>query len=313
MKLHLKSLLLTMISVLAINQTSLAENIDYAKQDASKFGRVSAIQLENNITLRYLKAGKGEPLILLHTIRTQLDYFQYVIPELAKNYTVYALDLPGHGYSSVDTNASYDEPYLRKAVVSFIQKQDLKGVTLVGESIGGVLALTVTSALPERISRVVASNPYDYDTRYADGVRRGNGFANLILGSYSISGIGAVFAALENRLFLGLVLRGGLQNKSEMPGELLTELNSAGKREDYRYVERNVFENWESWGKARSLYSAVKAPVTLIYGDHDWSTSHERERTAKELGVTKVIKIENSGHFGFVDNPKNLAAIVLQN
>jgi len=36
----------------------------------------------------------------MHTIRTQLDYFQEVIPELAKLYTVYAVDLPGHGRSS---------------------------------------------------------------------------------------------------------------------------------------------------------------------------------------------------------------------
>lgn len=129
MKSHLKSLMLTMISVLAIGQTALAQSIDYAKQDASKIGQVADIQIERNLTLRYLKAGKGEPLILLHTIRTQLDYFQYVIPDLAKNHTVYALDLPGHGYSSIDTNASYDEPYLRKAVVSFIEKQNLKGVS----------------------------------------------------------------------------------------------------------------------------------------------------------------------------------------
>lgn len=313
MKSHFQNLLLTMISAFVINQTVLAESIDYTKQDISKIGQISDIQVANNITLRYLKAGKGEPLILLHTIRTQLDYFQYVIPALAKNHTVYALDLPGHGYSSIDTNASYDEPYLRKAVVSFIEKQDLKGVTLVGESIGGVLALTVASTLPERIGRVVASNPYDYDTRYADGVRRGNCFANFMLANYSIPVSGSIFAALENRLFLGMVLRGGLQNKSEMPDDLLTELNSAGKRKDYRYVERNVFDNWESWGKARSLYSGVKTPVTLIYGDHDWSTLQERERTAKELGVMKIITIENSGHFGFVDNSQNMVEIVLQN
>jgi pimeloyl-ACP methyl ester carboxylesterase len=110
-----------------------------------------------------------------------------------------------------------------------------------------------------------------------------------------------------------MVLRGGLQNKSEMPADLLTGLNSVGKRKGYRYVERNVFENWESWGKARSLYSGVKAPVTLIYGDHDWSTLQERERTAKELGGIKIITIENAGHFGFIDSSPKLVAIVLQN
>jgi pimeloyl-ACP methyl ester carboxylesterase len=282
-------------------------------QDLSRIGQVTEIQIDDKRTLRYLKAGKGDPLILLHTIRTQLDYFQEVIPMLAKHHTVYALDLPGHGYSSIDTKASYDEPYFRKAVVPFIEKLDLKGVTLVGESIGAVLALTVASSIPERISKVVASNTYDYDTRYGDGVRRGNFFANFVIGNYAIPILGAIFAALENWLFLGIAMRGGLRNKRWMPNALLTEFNRAGRRKGYRYVERNVFANWQSWGKARTLYSAVKAPVKLVYGDHDWSTLQERQRTAKELGNLNILTIENTGHFGFVDNPQKLVEIVLGN
>ncbi|CUV66061.1 conserved exported hypothetical protein [Sulfurovum sp. enrichment culture clone C5] len=311
-KLYFKNLFLAVFAVLSINKTAYAENIDETKYDLSAFGQVLEIQVDGNITLRYLKSGQGEPLILLHTIRTQLDYFQYVIPALAKNHTVYALDLPGHGYSSIDTKASYDEPYFRKAVVSFIEKQNLKRVTLVGESIGGVLALSVAATLPERISKVVSSNPYDYDTCYADGVRRGNFFANFMLANYSVPVYGAMIAKLENRLFLGMALSGGFANKSAMPDDLLTELNTAGYRDGYRYVERNVFKNWESWEKAHNIYSDVKAPVTLVYSDHDWSTLQERERTAKELGDVNIITIENTGHFGFVDNPQKLIDIVLQ-
>lgn len=174
------------------------------------------------------------------------------------------------------------------------------------------MALSVASTLPDRITKVISSNPYDYDTRYADGVRRGNFFANFMLANYSVPGYGAIMAKLENRLFLGMVLSGGFANKSGMPDDLLSKLNTAGYRENYRYVERNVFENWESWGKARNFYAGVKAPVTLVYGDHDWSTLQERERTAKELGGVHIITVENSGHFGFVDNPQKLIDIVLQ-
>jgi len=280
-------------------------------QDLSKIGQVSDIQIDGGRTLRFLKTGNGAPLILMHTIRTQLDYFQEVIPQLAKHYTVYAIDLPGHGYSSIDTKASYDEPYLRSAVIAFIEKLDLREVTLVGESIGAVLALTVASALPERIKAVVSSNTYDYDKRYGDGVRRGNFFSNVVLGHYAIPGIGAVFAALENKLFLGIVLRGGLRMKRWMPNPLLTELDRVGRRKGYRYVERNVFTGWRSWGQARALYSGVKAPVKLIYGDNDWSTLDERQRTAKELGGVAITTVANTGHFGFVDNPGKLVEIVL--
>ncbi|MDI1309622.1 MAG: alpha/beta hydrolase [Methylotenera sp.] len=269
------------------------------------------VNISNDQKIRVLKTGAGEPIILMHTIRTQLDYFKEVIPELAKRYTVYALDLPGHGKSSIDKQANYDEPYMRQAVIAFIKKLDLNNVTLVGESIGAVLALTVASTMPERIIKVVSSNTYDYETRYADGVRRGSMFSNLVLANYAIPIHGAIFAALENWLFLGMVLSGGLKNRSWLPNELLSKINRAGYRKGFRYVERNVFANWRSWGKARALYSGVKAPVTLVYGDHDWSTLQERQRTASELGNAKIITIENSGHFGFVDNPAKLLEVVL--
>lgn len=272
---------------------------------------MAEIQIDDKRTLRYLKAGSGPPLVLLHTIRTQLDYFQAAIPALADHHTVYALDLPGHGHSSIDTQASYDEPHFRSAVVSFIEKLGLDDVTLVGESIGGVLALTVASTIPERIRKVFAFNPYDYDTRYADGVRRGNWFAGVIIPNYAVPIHGAIFAALENRLFLGLVLAGGLRNRSWMPAALLNEFDRAGRRKGFRYVERNVFTHWRSWGSARSLYAGVKAEVKLVYGDQDWSSLQERQRTGRELRVGDIVTVEKSGHFGFVDNPEKMVDIVL--
>lgn len=280
-------------------------------QDLSGIGQVSDIQIDGGRTLRFLKAGTGAPLILMHTIRTQLDYFQEAIPLLAQHYTVYAVDLPGHGYSSIDTTASYDEPYFRSAVIAFIEKLDLREVTLVGESIGAVLALTVASALPERIKAVVSSNTYDYDTRYGDGVRRGNLFANVIIGHFAIPVLGAVFAALENKLFLGIIMRGGLRTRRWMPNQLLTEFDRVGRRKGYRHVERSTFAEWRSWSQARSRYAGVKAPVKLIYGEHDWSTLDERQRTAKELGGVAIITVANTGHFAFVDNPRKLVELVL--
>lgn len=278
----------------------------------SKLGQLLEVDLGANNKLRYLKAGVGKPLILMHTIRTQLDYFQAVIPELTKHYTVYAVDLPGHGRSSIDTKVNYDEPYMRKTIVGFIEQLDLTDVTLVGESIGAVLALTVASTIPDRIIKVISSNTYDYETRYADGLRRGSLFSNIVIANYAIPIHGAIFAAFENWLFLGLTMKGGLKIKRWMPRALLSEFNRTGYRKGFRYVERNVFANWRSWDKARALYAGVKAPVTLVYGDHDWSTIPERHRTARELGNLKIITLENTGHFAFVDNPEKLLEIILK-
>lgn len=280
-------------------------------QNLSKIGHVTDLKIDGDRSIRYLKAGNGAPLILLHTIRTQLDYFETVIPELAKHFTVFAIDLPGHGYSSIDTKANYDEPYFRSAVIAFIEKLDLKEVTLVGESIGGVLALTVASQLPNRIKEVVSSNPYDYDKKYGDGVRRGNFLANFVISQFAIPYVGAVVAAMENIIFLGIILKGGLRNKRWMPANLLKEFDRVGRRKGYRHVERSTFAGWQTWSTARSLYAKVKAPIKLIYGQYDWSTTLERQRTSKECGGAKSFTVANTGHFAFIDNPEKMTKIVL--
>jgi pimeloyl-ACP methyl ester carboxylesterase len=76
--------------------------------------------------LRYLKTGSGPTaLIIVHTVRTQLDHFQLVIPRLLNAFSVYAIDLPGMGWSDITPGASYTEPALRRALVEFVTTLDI--------------------------------------------------------------------------------------------------------------------------------------------------------------------------------------------
>ena len=83
--------------------------------------------------VRYLRAGRGPALVLLHSIRTQLDLFQRVIPKLTDHFTVCAFDYPGFGWSEIVPGADYREPAMREHVVNFIERLDLRDVTLAGE------------------------------------------------------------------------------------------------------------------------------------------------------------------------------------
>jgi pimeloyl-ACP methyl ester carboxylesterase len=60
------------------------------------------------------------------------------------------------GYSQIVPGASYEESSMRAAVVNLIRRLDLRDVTLLGESMGAVLALTAAAVLPERVRRVLA-------------------------------------------------------------------------------------------------------------------------------------------------------------
>jgi pimeloyl-ACP methyl ester carboxylesterase len=271
----------------------------------------SLLKISDELSVRFQKTGSGPPLLLLHTIRTQLEYFRSLAPLLATSHTVYALDLPGHGHSPIDPSASFDEPYFRRAVIRFIEELDLSAVTIVGESIGGALALTVAAALPHRVKRVYAINPYDYETRYGDGIRRGNWFANFIIGSLQIPVLGAVNASLENKMILGKIMGGGYHDARKLPADLLAEFDKVAHRPGYKRIARKVLAGWRSWSKARDYYRQISTPVTLIYGDSDWSRPNERERTRSLLPASQMVTLKNTGHFSAVENPSELARAIL--
>ena len=269
------------------------------------------LNVTDSLTLRYVKFGEGPPLVLLHTLRTQIEYFRDLAPLLAKRYTVYAVDLPGFGYSTIDPSAPLDEPYFRSGVIGFLEALDLRDVTIVGESIGAVLALTVAAVRPERIRAVYSLNTYDYDTRFGDGVRRGNLFANFIVGGLGRPVFGPIAGALEDRFVLGKILSGGFADPSKLPPDLLTEFAAVSRQPNYRRGARKVFLQWRSWTKARDLYSSIEAPVTLVYGEKDWSRIPDRERTKGMIKNARMFTLPNSGHFSSVENPQGVADVIL--
>ncbi len=283
-------------------------NSDYTRT-WSPSGEIEYARLAGGTRLRYWKAGSGPTaLILLHTVRTQLDHFQLVMPKILNAFTVYAIDMPGMGWSDITPGASYDEPALRCAIVEFVEALELEDVILAGESIGATISLTASTQLEDRVRRVVAFNPYDYSR----GVGRANRIASIYVGGARLPAIGALVTRMENEPVLGIVLRGGLLDGSKLPDHYLAELRRVGRRRGYPRVARAVFGNVDSMIAARALYGRITAPVTLIYGDHDWSNLPERDANLALLPGARSIALPDCGHFAALEQPARVAEILLE-
>jgi pimeloyl-ACP methyl ester carboxylesterase len=280
---------------------------EYTKTWASS-GAIEYATLADGTRLRYLRAGAGRtPLILLHTVRTQLDQFQFVIPKILAAFTVYAIDLPGMGWSDISRGASYSEPALRQAVVELATVLEVEGALLAGESMGATLSLTASVDLRDRVQGVVAVNPYDY----SKGVGRANLVASIYVGGARLPAIGSVVTAMENKPVLGKVLRGGVCDGNKLPSHYLSELRRVGRRPGYSRVAREVFCNVDSMIAARALYERVGVPVTLVYGEHDWSRPLERAANAAAIRGAESFSLPETGHFASLEQPDRVAEILL--
>jgi pimeloyl-ACP methyl ester carboxylesterase len=257
-------------------------------------------------TLRYLKAGSGAPLVLLHTVRTQAEHFRRLIPLIADQYTVYALDLPGMGYSEIVPGASYDEPAMRSGVKRLLTELDLHDVTLAGESMGAVLALTAAADLPERVRRVVAVNTYDF----RGGIARSSLLARVVVSGVLMPGVGPVIAGVEPKPALSKILQGGLSDKSALREDYVDELLRVGQRPGYPTVARGVYQALPSLIAARSRYPEVKAPIHLVYGEKDWSRPSDRQANKMLLPAADFTQVPKAGHFIALERPDVLADLL---
>jgi len=259
--------------------------------------------------LRYIKSGKGPALVLLHTLRTQLDLFEKVVPELSKHFTVYALDYPGHGYSDIPT-ARYDAAFFTEAVEGFLDRLDLRDVTLAGVSIGGSIALIIAARRNPRVARVIAINPYDYAK--GRGMARSSLFGWIVTYASLIPFIGETVMRLRNFLIMRAVLRGGVAEAKSIPPALLKEMYLVGNRPGHYRAFLSLLRNAESWETATKDYGRIDIPVLLIWGDRDWARPSEREHDRKLIPSVQMTTLEPGGHFLALDRPQELSKAIIR-
>jgi pimeloyl-ACP methyl ester carboxylesterase len=102
----------------------------------------------NGITLHYVRGGNGPAVVLIHGFPQ--DWFEYraIMPQLAKQFTVIAVDLRGVG-ASTGKPGGYDAPNMAEDVHQLVAALKLDRVYIVGHDIGGQVAYAFVRRYPE--------------------------------------------------------------------------------------------------------------------------------------------------------------------
>lgn len=120
----------------------------------------------------YLEAGTPgtPPVVFLHGLGATSASFLPMTWELARDHHVFAVDLPGFGESDKPVR-TLDPPYFARWLVAWLDAVGLERVHLVGNSMGGRVALEVALIAPHRVDRVVLLAPSLAWRRYRAAAR----------------------------------------------------------------------------------------------------------------------------------------------
>ena len=250
--------------------------------------------------LRYIRAGDGPPLVLLHTLRTQLDIFHKVFPELAGRYTVYAVDYPGHGWSEIP-EADFAPPLFTRAVSGFLDALDIDQAVLAGISIGGTIPLLLAAEEHPRIRGVVSINPYDYAR--GRGLQRANLVARLVGSAALVPVLGETVMRMRLPIIEKAILSGGVASKDALTPMFLNAIWQSGCRPGHYQGFLNLLRHAAQWDEAHEVYGNIRVPVLLLYGIEDWANDADRRRTAAGIPGATLEVVEGGGHFLTLDQP----------
>ena len=113
----------------------------------------------DNVRVRYWHAGEnGTPVLLVHGFGASVEWWERNVAALATHHSVYALDLPGFGRSE-RLPRTLSLPMAAEFLRRFLDAVDAPRIHLVGNSLGGLVAMQFVVQFPEIVDRLVLVSP----------------------------------------------------------------------------------------------------------------------------------------------------------
>lgn len=109
--------------------------------------------------ISYLQAGRGEPVLCVHGLGGTKGSFLPTVAALADEYKVIAFDLPGFGDSGKPIGAAYDATYFAQATTAFMDALKIDRAHVIGNSMGGRVALELGFEHPDRVNKLALLAP----------------------------------------------------------------------------------------------------------------------------------------------------------
>jgi pimeloyl-ACP methyl ester carboxylesterase len=230
----------------------------------------------DGLSVHYQVGGNGPSVLLLHGWGGRIESFTPLYDDLMRSYTVYAIDFPGFGDSSLPVVpwGSADYAQLTLAVMDRLQ---LTSPHIIAHSFGGQVTMNLAAAHPERLGKLVlvasagVRGPRTLKARVKRCVSR--------LGKWVAMYGGGVGKALRGVLYQRIQSQ-DYANAGPLRPTLVKVVN-----EDLRV-----------------LLPRIKSPTLLVWGEHDRDVPLAAAQVmARLIPDAQLVIFENAGHFPYLD------------
>ncbi|MCF6240656.1 MAG: alpha/beta hydrolase [Bacteroidales bacterium] len=240
--------------------------------------------------ISYLKSGHGDAIILLHGYLESKEIWIDFADDLAKKYTVLAIDLPGHGESELITKDLSLE-IMAEAVKTILDYEQIEKCFLVWHSMGGYVALAFLELFPERLDALSLfhSSPYaDTDEKRKNRAREMDIIRAGKKAQVYTAHFPKTFAPDNVEKFTDEIKKMNERAKNMSDEGIIAALNAMKNRPDQSGLLKNT-----------------KIPIQYIIGEKDNFIPMSILDKLQLPDNSELVVLENSGHMGFIEEKEN--------
>lgn len=253
------------------------------------------------VRLHYVCKGSGQAIILLHGNPGFLqDYPPETIDRIAQRYSVYAFDLPGHGYS--DRPALVTPQVQAQLLRSALQKLGIERPILVAYSWSSAIALAYALRYHDEVAGIVFFSAIAYKVDQA----------LLPLAKFAQSSFLETLLKFMPPVFVGYILFTHLK-KAFLPKSSNVDYLKAAQALWTRPIQIQAsLEDSQNLQLAldemKKRYSEINIPVLIVVGDSDnfVSAKENSYRLRDRLSHSQLIIVSNTGHAIPQSQPKEV-------
>lgn len=240
--------------------------------------------------LAYRVEGAGPDLILLHANPGDSQDFDPIVPALARHYRVWRLDWPGYGGSPAPAQPDALQIVdLIEALDRFIQEQSLSRVCLLGNSVGGNVAVRWCLAHPQRVAALVLIS--------SGGFTQVNAITKAFCRLQGSPAIRALQGGALTRLYL--------RRRNPAVQAMIQRAAGPQNQGPSRAVAAAI---WRQFNRPdhdlRQQVAALACPVLVTGGEHDPVIPAADSRRAAALIPDAQLAIYDCGHAPFAECPE---------
>jgi len=246
--------------------------------------------------LAAMRRGKGFPILCLSAIAHGARDFEDLAARIGDGFEIVALDWPAHGLSPADGKQPTAAHYA-SLIVPALDALGIRRAIVLGNSIGGAVALQVAAAAPERVAGLVLCN--------AGGLAKVTPFARFVIGRMA-----AFFLAGENGKRWFPRAYDFYYSRFVLPRADTTHrarIIAAGP--EMAATLRAAWEGFADTGAdTRHLVPKVQCPVFIAWAKNDQIIQWSRSKTAVRKFRDKRTQLFNGGHAAFLEDAAAFAS-----